>query len=332
MNPLLLALVILALLVALAALGAIVTLIRKQNRMVAELRGQVIQDSQNRDNQAVNAITGLTAAITARNQFENETHTGIQRLVAVLTGSASRGAAGENIVEQSLRNLPNELIERDFWVNGKVVEFALRLPGGKMLAIDSKWSSIGVMEALSAPNLDPAEAIRLTKQLEKEVEMKVREVAQYLDHATTAPFAIAAVPDAVYAICRKVFAVAQSRNVVIVSYSLTLPYLLSLYQLHQQYGRNLDTGNLEAALLEVDRHLNEIDSSLDNKLQRALTMLQNSYTENKQAVARIRSAVTSIHTAPAGLEAQAEVLVPSLLDAPVLEALAPSGPTDSPAS
>jgi DNA recombination protein RmuC len=311
MSVLSIVLVVAAVLLVLAVLGVIAWLFTKQNRAftaaVAELRTQATSGEQERENRALTALEGVRATLSARLQIEDETRTSIQRLERALVGSAARGAAGENIVEQSLRNLPNELVERDFWVNGKVVEFALRLPDGKKLAIDSKWSSGGVLESLAAPDLDPAEAVRLTNQLEKEVERKVREVAQYLDHSTTASFAIAAVPDAVYAVCRKVFSVAQSRNVMIISYSLTLPYLLSLYQLYLQFGRNLDTGNLEAALLEIDRYLNEIDSSLENKLQRALTMVQNSYSETKQAVARIRSAAISIHvTTPEAL------IVPSL--------------------
>lgn len=310
MNLILLVLGALGVFLVVLAVCALVFLLIKQTRMLSEMKAQVVGNEQSRESLALGAVERLTGAFGARQQMEIETHAGIQRLERVLTGSAARGAAGENIVEQSLRNLPDELVERDFWVNGKVVEFALRLPGGKKLAIDSKWSSAGVLEALDAPNLEASEAARLTNQLEKEVERKVREVAQYLDHSTTAAFAIAAVPDAVYAVCRKVFAFAQARNVVIVSYSLTLPYLLSLYQMHLQFGRNLDTGNLESALLEIDRYLNEIDSSLENKLQRALTMIQNSYTENKQAVARIRAAATSIHITEAAL-LSAEPLVPA---------------------
>jgi DNA recombination protein RmuC len=173
------------------------------------------------------------------------------------------------------------------------------------------------MEALNAANLDPAEAARLTSQLEKEVERKVREVAQYLDRSTTTAFAIAAVPDSVYAICRKVFAVASTRNVIIISYSLTLPYILSLYQMYLQFGRTLDTGNLEAALLEIDRHLNSIDSSIENKLQRSITMAQNAYTETKQATSLIRAAASSIHVSPLGLESS-----------PALDEVALLGPSE----
>jgi DNA anti-recombination protein RmuC len=300
MNLALLILAGVIVVLVIAGVMALVLLLMRQNQLLTNLRAQTLSGEQDRENRATSAIERLTGAVATRNQIEDQALLGIRRLERLLSGSAGRGAAGENIVEQSLRHLPDDLIERDFWVNGKVVEFALKLPDGKKLAIDSKWTSGGVLEALGSPDLDPAEAVRLTNQLEKEVERKVREVAQYLDHSTTASIAIAAVPDAVYAVCRKVFALAQSRNVVIISYSLTLPYLLSLYQMYLQFGRNLDTGNLEAALLEIDRYLNEIDSSLENKLQRALTMVQNSYAETKQASSRIRSAALSIHVAANG--------------------------------
>ena len=82
-------------------------------------------------------------------------------------------------------------------LNGKVVEFAIRLPGGKLLPVDSKWTSSHALEQLSAPDVDPARRQQLAAQVEKEVEKRVREVSQYIDPATTSPFALAAVPDAV---------------------------------------------------------------------------------------------------------------------------------------
>jgi hypothetical protein len=65
----------------------------------------------------------------------------------------------------------------------------------------------------------------------------------------------------------------------------------------------------------VERHLDTLEAILDNKLQRALTMLQNTYTEGKQVSARIRSATQSVQTAENGAaELSAEPLGLALLE------------------
>jgi hypothetical protein len=65
----------------------------------------------------------------------------------------------------------------------------------------------------------------------------------------------------------------------------------------------------------VERHLDTLEAILDNKLQRALTMLQNTYTEGKQVSARIRSAAQSVQSAETGSgEVSTEPLSLALID------------------
>jgi hypothetical protein len=72
---------------------------------------------------------------------------------------------------------------------------------------------------------------------------------------------------------------------------------------------------LQSALIDVERHLDTLEGILDNKLQRALTMLQNTYSEGKQVSARIRSAAQSVQMAESGAgEVSTEPLSLALLD------------------
>jgi superfamily II RNA helicase len=75
---------------------------------------------------------------------------------------------------------------------------------------------------------------------------------------------------------------------------MALPYLLTLYQLHLQFARTVDMEKLQSALIDVERHLDTLESVLENKLQRAVTMLQNAYGEGKQVSARIRASAQSV--------------------------------------
>jgi DNA recombination protein RmuC len=188
------------------------------------------------------------------------------------------------------------MLQRNVWVGGKVVELALRLPGGKLLPVDSKWVSSGALEQLSDPAIDATRRAQLTSQVEREVERRVREVSQYIDPATTSPFALAVIPDAAYDVCRGAIVGAHKRHVMVVGYAMALPYLLTLYQLHLQFARTVDMEKLQSALIDVERHLDTLETVLENKLQRAVTMLQNAYGEGKQVSARIRASAQSVQT------------------------------------
>jgi DNA recombination protein RmuC len=278
-----------------------------QARELAEVRGQLALSTQARDSSAVEVrevrdrlgqttalLEGMRAAVSARQQVEDDARQSLRRLEAVIAGSSTRGAAGENILEESFRHLPPDMLQRNLWVNGKVCEFGFRLPGGKVLAVDSKWTSSAGLEELALPETAPARRSQLAAAIEKEVERRVREVSQYIQPDTTATFAVAAVPDGAFALCRGAFTEAHRRHVVIVGYSLAVPYLLTLFQLHLQFSRTVDMDNLQACLMEVDRQLDGLESTLENKLQRAVTMLGNTYTDGKQSVARMRASVHSI--------------------------------------
>jgi DNA recombination protein RmuC len=278
-----------------------------QSRELAEVRAQLALGNQARDSssaevrevrerlgQATVVLEGVRAAVSARQQLEDDARQSLRRLEAVIAGSSTRGAAGENILEEAFRHLPPEMVQRNLWVKGKVCELGLRLPGGKLLAIDSKWTSSAELEEISLPEVEPSRRGQLATVIEKEVERRIREVSQYIDPDTTAPFALAAVPDGAYAVCRAAFAEGHRRHVLIVGYSMALPYLLALYQMHLQFARSVDMENLQACMMEVERQLDSLESTLENKLQRALTMLGNTYTDGKQSLARIRASVHSI--------------------------------------
>jgi len=212
----------------------------------------------------------------------------------VIAGSATRGVAGENILEEALRHLPPDMVARNHHVRGKVVEFAIRMPGGKVMPIDSKWPSSSALAELADPDGPRGRRAALTVQAGRELERRVREVGEDIDPSTTTAWALACVPDAEYAICRQAVAEGHRQHVIIVGYSMAMPYLLSLYQLHLQFARSVDMENLQACLMDVDRQLDALEGVLENRLQRAVTMLSNAYTEGKSVSARIRASAHSI--------------------------------------
>jgi DNA anti-recombination protein RmuC len=197
------------------------------------------------------------------------------------------------VLRQHLTQLPPGILITDFKVNGKVVEFGLLLPDGRRLPIDSKWSALAELEALEAAE-DPGDLDARAREVERVVAHRAREVAQYLDPALTAPVAVAAVPDAAYAVLKRAHADAFSKGVVIVPYSTALPVLLFLYSLVARFG---DTGDVQAVLSEVGSLLDAIEGILENKIARAATMIGNGADEFRSQLGKARGSVSRARAA-----------------------------------
>lgn len=241
------------------------------------------------------ALEELNAREQERRAALAEDREVIRRLSAVLAGGAAKGRSGENVLRELLAGLPPGMLETDFRVNGKVVEFGLVLPDGRRLPVDSKWPAPAELEALERSE-DPAEREALAREVERVVARRAQEVAQYLDPALTAPVAVAAIPDAAYGVCKRAHADAYARGVVIVPYGSALPILLFLYTLVARYG---DAGDVRAALGELEAVLRGIEEVIENKVQRASVMLSNAASELRAHVGRARG---SLSRAEAGEE------------------------------
>jgi DNA recombination protein RmuC len=233
------------------------------------------------------ALEHLAVREEERNERERESWDVVRRLSTVLAGGASKGRAGENVLREHLAQLPPGMLMTDLRVNGKVVEFALELPDGRRLPVDSKWPALAELEAMERSS-DPIERESLAREVERQVALRAREVAQYLDPATTAPVVVAAIPDAAYAVVRRAHADAFARGVVIVPYSTALPVLLFLYSLVHRYG---DADGARTALAEVAALLDAMEAVVENKVARAATMLANGADELRSGLGKARGSV-----------------------------------------
>jgi hypothetical protein len=96
---------------------------------------------------------------------------------------------------------------------------------------------------------------------------------------------------------------------------MALPYLLTLYQLHLQFARTVDMEKLQAALIDIERQVDVLEGILENRVQRTLTVLQNAYTEGRQAAAKIRvsaqgAQVSDVPAESLSTDSPARALVP----------------------
>jgi hypothetical protein len=230
-----------------------------------------------------------------RRDRERESWEVVRRLATVLAGDASAGRAGENVLREQLAQLPPGMLATEVRVNGKVVEFALELPDGRRLPVDSKWTARAELEALEGCEA-PADREPIAREVERLVASRAKEVAQYLDPAVTAPVAVAAIPDAAYAVLRRAHADAFARGVVIVPYSTAVPVLLFLYSLVHRFG---DADDARAAIADVATALDAMESVLENKIARAATMLGNAAGELRSELGKARGSVARGRAGPA---------------------------------
>jgi DNA anti-recombination protein RmuC len=259
------------------------------DRLVDVLNRQAADERDLRSDvgRARDALESLRVRDEERRRAEEDGWQAIRRLEAVLLGSAARGRAGENLLHEALSSLPPGMVLRDFQVNGKRVEFALVVPDGRRMPIDSKWAALREIEILDEED-DPGAREVAARRVEEEIARRAREVASYLDPSLTTPFAVACIPDAAYAACRRAHADAFGRGVVLVPYSTALPVLLSLFALAARYG---GSGDGRECLAELEVLLDSVEQTLENKVARAGTMLTNAADELRTQVGRARGAV-----------------------------------------
>jgi DNA recombination protein RmuC len=273
------------------ALQGVETRIVQSSAGVQETLGRQVQEARV-------AVERLKADAMARQRLEEEIQASSRRIETVLLGSRTRGAAGENILHDAFKQFPPGMIDINFRVNGKVVEYALVLANGKRLPIDSKWPLPELLERLAQADDPEGAGAALPDEIERVVKNKVREVRQYIDPSVTLPWAIAAVPDPVFQACRRAHIEAHRESVVLMPYSMAVPFILALFRLHLQNLRTVDIENLEGYLQQIEDGITALDRSLENSISRGGTMIQNAYTDSKRTLGQMRGAVAALRSVP----------------------------------
>lgn len=272
---------------------------KMHQQVIQELKELMRSDSRVSDKIQLNlentlrTIEGVRQHYEDSKRVEEENFRSLKRLENIIAGTKLKGIAGENILREALSIFPPDMLQTNFRVKGKEVEFGLVLSDKKVMPIDSKWPSTELLETLVEED-NEQERERLANQVKKEVIRRVSEVSQYLDPDTTAPWAIAAIPDSAYSLCKDAHLAAYSKNVILVSYSMLLPYLLMFFSLHLQYASSIDIENLTRYLIDIKRNLEQMNEILENKIEKAQAMLSNASSEYRQIIGSIKGSISSL--------------------------------------
>lgn len=233
---------------------------------------------------------------------------GIGQLTSVLLGRRG-GMVGERVVDELLSVFPEGWVQHNLQLGTGTVEFAVTLPNGYFVPLDSKVVGAEVLAQLEG-DVNGDGLRELEQKLERYTQNRAREIAErYLCDERTIGIGIMAVPDALYSLCRRAIkGAAERHSIVVVPYSLLVPFVLSLYLLAQRLGvtQISETEKMLANLYEL---LDKARHSLEGQA-RALKQLQNRYNELTSAIYNALTIVrpaTGEEVALPELEASAEL-------------------------
>jgi DNA recombination protein RmuC len=271
----------------------------EQQKAIQEIKEKLLLGSQLQDHlkegieRTKDLIEDLRRSEAERREREREFLERIKRVDEIIAGTTAKGISGEEILRETFKKLPPEMIERNFSVGGKRVEFALVLPNQKRIPIDSKWPASNLILELEKEK-DQKRRKEIIEEIEKEVIKRIREVSQYIDPSVTWSQAIAAIPDSVYSILSQAHLRAREENVILMPYSMVLPLILYMYRLHLQYSISLDIENLQNHLISISKNLDQMEEILENKIARGTTMIQNANLEYRQLIGKVRSSLKEL--------------------------------------
>jgi len=249
----------------------------------------VAQSLQGRLATAQRELAEVKALEGARSRQMDRATDSLRRLETIVAGSASRGTAGEGILGRTLGQLPPDLLETNASFGGRVVEFAVRLPDGRLLPIDSKWTSAGALEELETTG-DAVARRRLLDRVTRDLRSRIRDMEKYLDEDRTLSLGLLAVPDAVHSAVPEAHAEGWRSGVLVVPYSLVLPFVLVLYRLAVRLVAAPDGDGLAVRLASLVETLRRMDESVEGRLSRALVQLGNARDDLRAGIAGARRA------------------------------------------
>lgn len=240
-------------------------------------------------------VDSIKTGYDSRKLFFEQLRDSVERMKETISGTKRRGEAGENILQDILKSFPPNMVARNFRIAGKEVEFALILSNDKVVPIDSKWAAQELIRQF-AQEKNETQRLSLANKIEREISRRVGEVAQYIDPALTVPWAVAAIPDAAFSVCRKAHLDAYKKGVILIPYYLVLPYLLTLFNLHLQYAGSIDVENLQHYIMDIKRLLGGMEATLENNIVRAVKMISNAANEYRQTMGSIRGSLNNLQT------------------------------------
>ena len=188
------------------------------------------------------------------------------------------------------------------------MEFGFRLFDGRIIPIDSKIVAIDKVRQL--PEAETAkEREPLSREINHEMGKKIKEVSRYIDPKTTYHKAIVTVPDAVYGILdMEVFADATRSNVLVLPYSMLVPFLLTILDLERKSQSTLSQQRMQVFLSNLRKNLVELRGLMDDSIARGNKMISNAYERITAILGSIEVNLESLEASKEEIEELAKIV------------------------
>jgi DNA recombination protein RmuC len=161
------------------------------------------------------------------------------------------------------------------------------------MPIDSKWAATHLLEQfIQAENIQEQQKIK--KSIEDVVLQKAKEVKKYIEPSVTVNFGVAVIPDAVYDLCSGIQSEAFQLNVVLVSYSMFVPYLLLVFQTILRSSQSIDLQKLDLYLQTTQESMKALQDEIEGRFSRAITMMSNSRDEMRAHISKVNGSLTGL--------------------------------------
>lgn len=216
----------------------------------------------------------------------------------ILSGNQSKGALGEQFVEERLSNLPHEWYQRNVILPGGTVEFALRAPNKRWIPIDSQWSNTILINKVEKASTQ-SQRNSFRAEVHQAINKHALTAQKYVDKEHTLGFCIVAIPDAIFNLCVDIQPDLTSRNIVLISYSLLVPYILIIVN---QYLKTIQTAEsleisqiLSRTIAEIEKIQTYIIANVTPPLEIA-SRQQTQYTRQKHELEQVHASINQIES------------------------------------
>ncbi len=213
----------------------------------------------------------------------------VERFTKTLSGTQSRGKAGEIILKDVLKSsIRAGVVETNLRTDNGVVEFAWNLQDGKYIPIDSKLPDIFelVEKYEKAKGNEDSQGL-IRKDIIKKVKKQIKTVEKYQNLSNTIDSCILVVPEATLQLAPELVGEGREHNVFVCSYRDVFPVA---HVLQDQYIRSKREGDVGKYRMIVKSMLQIVDKMEEKShtIDRAITTLTNANNEIKESLVKSR--------------------------------------------
>lgn len=209
----------------------------------------------------------------------------ITKFTQVISGTQQRGAIGETMLYEVLKNsIKAGVVIKELKIGSKNVEFAWDLGDGKFIPIDSKLPDVfEIYEKYLEASDDEKNSLK--KKIREKVKKNISEVQKYQNQSNTIDSCILVLPSGIIESCPEIIGDGKEANVFVCSYT---DVFVIAHTLQEQYSKMREDGDIGTYKKMVEQLFGILDKIMNKTetIDRALTTLTNANNDIKGEVGK----------------------------------------------